>query len=248
MAKRLILLAHGAGGASNHPWMDKWAKLLEPLGRVVRFDYPFAQKNKALDAKLKADEAAKAATSSDVDADEEAENGAENGNGRGGRRRQGQRRHQPDPLKTLIQAHRDAITEAKKDGEKVVLIGKSMGGRVGCHVSLEEGVAVDGIVCLGYPLQAQGRRVRGTRDEVLRELRNPVMFVQGTRDRMCPIRSLDAIRQDLEVPNYIHVVEGGDHSLIVRKTQLDEAGKKQDDLDRAAVDAIKAFLDKHVPV
>ena len=240
MAKRLILLAHGAGGASNHPWMDKWAKLLEPLGRVVRFDYPFAQKNKALDAKLKAEEAAKEPS----DDDEE----AENGNGHGGRRRQGQRRHQPDPLKTLIQAHRDAITEAKKDGDKVVLIGKSMGSRVSCHVSLEDGVAVDGIVCLGYPLQAQGRRVRGTRDEVLRELRSPVMFVQGTRDRMCPIRSLDAIRQDLEVPNYIHVVDGGDHSLIVRKTQLDELGKNQDDLDRAAVDAIKAFLDKHVPV
>jgi predicted alpha/beta-hydrolase family hydrolase len=238
MAKRLILLAHGAGGGSDHPWMDKWAKLLDPLGRVVRFDYPFARKNKELDAKLKKEEAAKANSEDDED---------ENGDARP-RRRQGQRRHQPDPLKALIQAHRDAIEDARKDGEKVVLIGKSMGSRVSCHVSLEDGVAVDGIVCLGYPLQAQGRRVRGTRDEVLRELRSPVTFVQGTRDRMCPIRSLDAIRQDLDVPNYIHVVEGGDHSLIVRKTQLDELGKKQEDLDRAAVDAIKAFLDKHVPV
>ena len=243
MAKRLILLAHGAGGGSDHPWMDKWAKLLEPLGRVVRFDYPFARKNKELDAKLKTEEAAKAPS----DDEDESENG--NGRGHGHRgQRGGQRRHQPDPLKALIQAHRDAIEDAKKDGDKVVLIGKSMGSRVSCHVSLEDGVAVDGIVCLGYPLQAQGRRVRGTRDEVLRELRSPVMFVQGTRDRMCPIRSLDAIRQDLDVPNYIHVVEGGDHSLIVRKTQLDELGKKQEDLDRAAVDAIKAFLDKHVPV
>ena len=245
MAKRLILLAHGAGGGSDHPWMDKWAKLLDPLGRVVRFDYPFARKNKELDAKLKKEEEAKG-KSADDDASED-EN--ENGNGRGRRGQRGQkRRHQPDPLKALIQAHRDAIEDAKKSGEKVVLVGKSMGSRVSCHVSLEDGVAVDGIVCLGYPLQAQGRRVKGTRDEVLRELRSPVMFVQGTRDRMCPIRSLDAIRQDLEVPNYIHVVEGGDHSLIVRKTQLDEAGKKQEDLDRAAVDAIKAFLDKHVPV
>ena len=243
MAKRLILLAHGAGGGSDHPWMDKWAKLLDPLGRVVRFDYPFARKNKELDAKLKKDAADQGVS--------EEEDDHENGNGRGhrGQRGQrGQRRHQPDPLKSLIQAHRDAIVDAKKAGEKVVLIGKSMGSRVSCHVSLEDGVDVDGIVCLGYPLQAQGRRVRGTRDEVLRELRSPVMFVQGTRDRMCPIRSLDEIRQDLDVPNYIHVVEGGDHSLIVRKTQLDELGKKQEDLDRAAVDAIKAFLDKHVPV
>ena len=208
MAKRLILLAHGAGAGSDHPWMDKWAKLLDPLGRVVRFDYPFARKNKEVDAKG---------------------------------------RHPPDPLEALVQAHRDAIADSKQAGEKVVLIGKSMGSRVGCHVSLEDGADVDGIVCLGYPLQAQGGR-RRMRDEVLRELRTPVMFVQGTRDEMCPIRSLDAIRQDLEVPNYIHVVEGGDHSLMVRKTKLDELGKTQDDLDRAAANAIKAFLDKHVPV
>src|SRR5204862_6465288 len=96
----------------------------------------------------------------------------ENGHGGQGGRRQGRsKRNHPDALKALIQAHRSAIDDAKNDGDKVVLIGKSMGGRVGCHVSLEEGVAVDGIVCLGYPLQAQGRRVRGTRDEVLRELR-----------------------------------------------------------------------------
>jgi predicted alpha/beta-hydrolase family hydrolase len=245
MAKRLILLAHGAGGSSDHPWMDKWAKLLDPLGRVVRFDYPYARKNKAIDEEMKKEEearAAKKAASGENGTDEE------NGDERRQRRQRRQRRHEPDPLKALVQAHRDAIDDAKKDGEKVVLIGKSMGSRVSCHVSLEEGVKVDGIVCLGYPLQAQGRRVRGTRDEVLRELKSPVMFVQGTRDRMCPIRSLDEIRQDIEVPNYIHVVEGGDHSLIVRKTQLDESGRKQEDLDKAAVDAIKAFLDKHVPV
>jgi uncharacterized protein len=247
MAKRLILLAHGAGGGSDHPWMDKWAKLLDPLGRVVRFDYPFARKNKVLDEQQKKEE--EAAEAKSKAAGETAEEvPEENGEGPRGQRRRRQRRHEPDPLKALVQAHRDAIEDARKDGEKVVLIGKSMGSRVSCHVSLEDGVKIDGIVCLGYPLQAQGRRVRGTRDEVLRELKAPVMFVQGTRDRMCPIRSLDAIRQDIDVPNYIHVVEGGDHSLIVRKTQLDELGKKQEDLDRAAVDAIKAFLDKHVPV
>jgi uncharacterized protein len=247
MAKRLILLAHGAGGGSDHPWMDKWAKLLEPLGRVVRFDYPYARKNKAIDEQAKKEEEAAEAKRKAGGEAEPAEEAPVNGEGRRGQRHKRQRRHEPDPLKALVQAHRDAIDDAKKDGEKVVLIGKSMGSRVSCHVSLEEGVKVDGIVCLGYPLQAQGRRVRGTRDEVLRELKSPVMFVQGTRDRMCPIRSLDEIRQDIEVPNYIHVVEGGDHSLIVRKTSLEESGKKQEDLDKAAIDAIKAFLDKHVP-
>ena len=37
---------------------------------------------------------------------------------------------------------------------KALLIGKSMGGRIGCHVSLEE--KVNGLVCFGYPLVAMG--------------------------------------------------------------------------------------------
>jgi uncharacterized protein len=227
MAQRLILLAHGAGSASDHPWMDKWAKMLEPLGRVVRFDYPYARRNK------------------EIKAEEEKEAEELKATNDRPRRRP---RFPPDPMKALVAAHKDAIGDTAQNGEKIVLIGKSMGGRIGCHVSLEEGVQVEAIVCLGYPLQAQGRKVRGKHDGVLRELKTPVMFVQGTRDRMCPIRSLDEIRQDIEVPNYIHVVEGGDHSLIVRKTQLDEMGRKQEELDQAALDAIKAFLDKHVPV
>src|SRR5688572_14320482 len=61
--------------------------------------------------------------------------------------REGRRR--ADPLPQLIAAHRAALMETRRDSP-VILIGKSMGGRIGCHVSLEE--KVDGIVCLGYPL------------------------------------------------------------------------------------------------
>src|SRR5215210_8920659 len=54
--------------------------------------------------------------------------------------REGSRR--PDPLPKLIAAHRAALRQAREtqDGP-VVLIGKSMGSRIGCHVSLEEEVA-----------------------------------------------------------------------------------------------------------
>ena len=63
-----------------------------------------------------------------------------------------------------------------------------MGGRIGCHVSLEE--KVDGLVCLGYPLCAMGDRTK-LRDEVLRALTAPILFVQGTRDSLCPLDLLD---------------------------------------------------------
>src|ERR1700751_1060468 len=88
-------------------------------------------------------------------------------------------RRRPDPLPRLIAAHRQALAQARDKHSCVstILIGKSMGGRVGCHVSLEE--KVDGLICLGYPLCAMGDRTK-LRDEVLRALTTPILFVQGT--------------------------------------------------------------------
>src|SRR4029453_7983252 len=91
---------------------------------------------------------------------------------RGGRKR-------PDPLPQLIAAHRKALQGAQEKYQPVstVLIGKSMGSRNSCHVSMEE--KVDVLVCLGYPLCAMGDRTK-LRDEVLRALTTPILFVQGT--------------------------------------------------------------------
>src|SRR5690349_10901515 len=64
-------------------------------------------------------------------------------------------RKQPDRLPKLIEAHRAALAELRAaHAGPVFLIGKSMGGRVGCHVSLEASVA--GVICLGYPLCGGG--------------------------------------------------------------------------------------------
>src|SRR6267142_3399110 len=76
-------------------------------------------------------------------------------------------RKRPDRLPQLIPAHRAALAAARtKTSGPIILIGKSMGGRVGCHVALEE--KVDGVVCMGYPLCAMGDRSK-LRDQVLRD-------------------------------------------------------------------------------
>jgi len=152
-------------------------------------------------------------------------------------------RKRPDPLPQLIAAHRQALAEArqKRSGAVTVLIGKSMGGRVGCHVALEE--KVDGLVCLGYPLCAMGDRTK-LRDEVLRALTMPVLFVQGTRDPLCPLDLLERVRSEMKAPNFLHVVEGGDHSLVVTKRQLEERSKTQEDIDHEILKAIAGFVDQ----
>src|SRR5262249_7493813 len=128
-------------------------------------------------------------------------------------------RKRPDPLPKLIAAHRKALSEARKrhPAESTVLVGKSMGGRIGCHVALEE--KVNGLVCLGYPLCAMGDRTK-LRDEILLALNTPILFVQGTRDSLCPLDLLERVRVDMKAPNFLHVVEGGDHSLRLPKRQL----------------------------
>jgi uncharacterized protein len=147
-------------------------------------------------------------------------------------------RKRPDRLPQLIATHRAALAEVRtKISAPIILIGKSMGGRVGCHVALEE--KVNGVVCLGYPLCAMGDRSK-LRDQVLRDLRTPILFVQGTRDPLCPLDLLESVRSEMSAPNFLHVVEGGDHSLLVRKKDL--VNETQDDVDQRIAKAIGDFV------
>ena len=150
-------------------------------------------------------------------------------------------RKRPDSLPQLIAAHRKALQSAreKHQPDSTILIGKSMGGRIGCHVSLEE--KVDGLVCLGYPLCAMGDRTK-LRNEVLRALTAPILFVQGTRDALCPRDLLEQVRGEMKAPNFLHVVEGSDHSLRVPKRQLDAMNETQEDVDQRAFQAISKFV------
>ena len=155
--------------------------------------------------------------------------------------REGRRR--PDPLPRLIAAHRKALNRARERHrpESTILIGKSMGGRVGCHLSLEENV--DGLVCLGYPLCAMGDRTK-LRDEVLRALTTPILLIQGTRDSLCPLDLLERVRAEMKAPNFLHVVESGDHSLRVPKRELEKAVETQCGIDERILKAIAGFVDQ----
>jgi len=147
-------------------------------------------------------------------------------------------RKSPDKLPVLVAAHRAALAEARAGrGGPVVLIGKSMGGRVGCHVALEEPVA--GIVCLGYPLRGQRGDVRS---EVLLALRVPILFAQGSRDALCPPDALEEVRARMAARTALHVVEGGNHSLEVGARALAARGETRQDVDARALEAIAAFV------
>jgi len=147
-------------------------------------------------------------------------------------------RRRPDPLPKLIATHRKTLESARtKTPGPIFLIGKSMGGRIGCHLALEQ--QVHGLICLGYPLCAMGDRTK-LRDQVLRDLRAPILFVQGTRDPLCPLDLLENVRQQMTAPNYLYVVENADHSLTLRKKDL--GSETQHNVDERIANAIGDFV------
>ena len=163
--------------------------------------------------------------------------------------REGRRR--PDRVPQLIAAHRAALAnfvnresriENRESQFSLFLIGKSMGGRIGCHVSLEE--KVSGLICLGYPLCAMGDRQK-LRDQVLRSLGRAILFVQGTRDSLCPLDLLEEVRAKMTAPNELYVVQGADHSLLVRKSDLAARGQTQETVEQEILTRIGDFVRTH---
>jgi uncharacterized protein len=155
-------------------------------------------------------------------------------------------RKTPDKMPVLLQAHREALAQARAEHgpqRPVVLAGKSMGGRMGCHLAVElaaESTPVAAVICFGYPLRAAGSGA--SRAEVLLALTTPVLFLQGSRDPLGPLDDLAAARSQMTAPNHLFVVEGGDHSLEVRKRAAAAAGQSQAAWDAALLDAIVTFL------
>ncbi|KAH6783398.1 alpha/beta-Hydrolases superfamily protein [Perilla frutescens var. hirtella] len=151
------------------------------------------------------------------------------------------KRRAPPKAEKLVDFHCDIVRKAmaKYPGHPLVLAGKSMGSRVSCMVAGEKDIAVSAVVCLGYPLKGMSGAVR---DDTLLQLKVPVMFVQGSKDGLCPLEKLEAVRKKMNSVAALHVIEGGDHSFKIGKKHLQSTGSNQEEAEQQAVEAIAAFV------
>ncbi|KAI4343130.1 hypothetical protein MLD38_027667 [Melastoma candidum] len=155
----------------------------------------------------------------------------------------GGKRRSPPKAEKLVEFHADIVRKAvaKYPGIPLILAGKSMGSRVSCMVAGEDGINASAIVCLGYPLKGINGAIR---DEVLLKLSVPVMFVQGTKDALCPLEKLDAVREKMATATELHVVDGGDHSFKIAKKHLQSLGSTQEAAEGQAVKSVAGFVEK----
>jgi len=134
-----------------------------------------------------------------------------------------QGRKVPDPKAKLESCYRTVIeaarTNKKLKGNRLVIGGKSMGGRIASQVTAtpETAAHITALVFLGYPLHPPGRPDK-LRDAHLPQITAPMLFVQGSRDAFGSPDELRATIKKHHLPATLHIVEGGDHSLKVPKS------------------------------
>ncbi|MFO0551150.1 MAG: alpha/beta family hydrolase [Polyangiaceae bacterium] len=148
----------------------------------------------------------------------------------------------PDKPEVLRARWREALERATAElAEEVPVIigGKSMGGRIASLVLAEGGCRATGLMLLGYPLfPINAKPETPPRSEHLPRVAVPTLFVQGTRDALCPLEVLR--RGPLPPKKKILVVDEADHSLEVLK----RSGRTREEvLDQVAV-AVERFFFK----
>ncbi len=147
----------------------------------------------------------------------------------------------PDPKARLESCYRAVIDAAlnhpKLKNNRLVIGGKSMGGRIASQVATAEGDRIAGLVFLGYPLHPPGRPDK-MRDEHLKDIHAPMLFVQGARDAFGTRDEISAVIKRLRLPAMLYVIEGGDHSFKVPKS----AGVPQEKIHEAVMDEVARWV------
>ena len=131
----------------------------------------------------------------------------------------------PDRMPLLLASARESIDAAaalpNAAGRKLVLGGRSMGGRV-ASLLVSEGLHADALVFLSYPLHPAGKPDK-LRDAHLPAIRCPMLFVQGDRDTLCDLALLRPVLKKLGKRAELSVFPGADHGM--RKAPADEIAR-----------------------
>lgn len=153
---------------------------------------------------------------------------------------EGERGWPPDRPPVLEATVRAAVARAHdlEPGLPLFAGGKSLGGRMTSRAAAREPLPeVRGIVFLGFPLHPRGKPSTG-RAEHLSDVPHPMLFVQGTRDRLADLELLRPVVEGLGEKAQLHLVEGADHSFEVLK----RSGRSHEEVWAEVADAVSGWL------
>lgn len=153
---------------------------------------------------------------------------------------QGSRR--PDSPAVAQAAVREAVEEAARrlPGLPLFAGGKSFGGRMTSQAQAVQPLpGVRGIVFFGFPLHPPGKPSI-ERAAHLTQVGLPMLFLQGTRDKLAELDLVRQVTDGLELRAHLHVVQGADHAFEV----LVRSGRQNAQVLQELLDSAAAWITK----
>ncbi|HET9453392.1 MAG TPA: alpha/beta family hydrolase [Gemmatimonadaceae bacterium] len=145
----------------------------------------------------------------------------------------------PDPMPALKDCVASVVAQAREEiaPTRVIIGGRSMGGRA-ASMLVADGFAADGLLLLAYPLHPAGQPEK-LRDAHLKDIRCPVLCINGTRDALCDRSLMEGALATVRTSWTMHWLEGADHSFHVLKS----SGRSDADVMREVTAAARAWLE-----
>ncbi len=144
-------------------------------------------------------------------------------------------RRRPDRTSLLEETWRRVIDAVRAPGLRLVVGGRSMGGRIASQV-VAQGEEVDALALFAYPLRPPWRPEQ-LRDGHLADISVPTLFCSGTRDAFAAPEDLSAASSGV-MTSSVHLLEGADHGFSVLKS----SGRTRGDAWDEAIGAMLEWL------
>lgn len=151
----------------------------------------------------------------------------------------------PDRHPTLFATVKAAVALGREVSGPLPLFagGKSMGGRMTSMAAAEESLGgVEGIVFFGFPLHPAGKP-GSERSAHLRSVALPLLFLQGTRDKLAEMELMELVLETLGDRATLHVAHGADHGFSVLK----RSGRTDEEVLDELAEATAAWMDGVCP-
>ncbi|WP_291863931.1 alpha/beta family hydrolase [Bradyrhizobium sp.] len=151
----------------------------------------------------------------------------------------------PDPPAVAHAAVRAAAAEAGRRcaGLRLIAGGKSFGGRMTSQAQAAAPLAgVDGLAFFSFPLHPAGEP-SDDRAKHFAEIQIPMLFLQGSRDKLAELTLLEPVVKRLGPRAALHLVKDADHSFHVPA----RSGRNDREVLDEILDAFARWIDAIEP-
>ncbi len=148
-----------------------------------------------------------------------------------------------DDMSAMRRTFQSAVSMLSRDPTAapahIFIGGKNQGALAAAHTANDGRMRIEGVFFMGYPLHKQDD-TSDLRADTLYRVINPMLFLQGNRDRHCDLPSLRQSLGRVGAPVQLHVIDEADHALKVPK----KSGRTNEAVSTEVLATLESWMQK----